>query len=215
MGELKSQKYWRKRPLEERLKNTSIPKKYISATLDNYDQENGSPDVVVYAQHWLKNIESNLDNGIGLYLFGGTGSGKTHIATSILKRAVATSETCGYFITAEQYLETSYAALDDDRYEDESFEADTIYYIDNVYDILVLDGLGTERRQSEFAKKSLTSMISKRYENQLPTIITSDIPQGKLSSIYGNRFSSIVTDCCLTVPFLGEDYRLWRIDGEG
>lgn len=215
MGELKSQKYWRKRPVEERLKNTAIPKKYVASTLDNYDEENGSQDVIIYARHWLSNLEDNLNNGTGLYMFGGTGSGKTHVATSILKRAVATHEVCGYFITTEQYLETSYSALDDDRYDDESPDADTIHYIDNVYDILVLDGLGTERRQSEFAKKSLTSMLSKRYENQLPTIITTDIPLNKLSSIYGNRLSSIVTDCCLFIPFLGEDYRLWRANGEG
>jgi len=215
MAELKSQKYWRKRPLEERLHNTKIPKKYLAATLDNYDEEHGSQDVVLYARHWVNNVEQNLNEGTGLYLFGGTGSGKTHIATSILKRAVATTETCGYFITAEQYLEVSYSSLDDERYDDESSDADTVHYIDNVYDLLVLDGLGTERRQTEYAKKSLTSMLSKRYENQLSTIITTDIPMNKLAQIYGNRLSSIITDCCLFIPFLGGDYRLWRASGEG
>lgn len=214
MTEWRTQKYWRNRSVNERLTNTNIPKKYLKTTLDNYDNEHGSPDVLEYVDQWLINFKDNLNEGLGLYFCGGTGSGKTHVATALLKRVVATHPVCGFFITADHFVQAAYAQLDDDELPEMYGDPYMMTYIQDTYDVLVLDGLGIER-QTEFTKKALTSMLNSRYENKLVTIITTDLTIDKVLSIYGKRIASILSEACLFIPFLGDDYRLRRAHGEG
>ena len=72
----KGPRYWRNRPLEERLNNLRIPRRFESMTLESYDKSIGDQDVYYAIMTWLKNAEENIANGTGLYLFGGTGVGK-------------------------------------------------------------------------------------------------------------------------------------------
>ncbi len=44
MTDWKSNKYWRNRPVEERLKNLRIPPRYKNSTFANYDVAQGSED---------------------------------------------------------------------------------------------------------------------------------------------------------------------------
>ena len=44
MTDWKSNKYWRNRPVEERLRNLRVPPRYKNCTFNNYDLEQGSED---------------------------------------------------------------------------------------------------------------------------------------------------------------------------
>lgn len=214
MSEWRSSRYWRNRPPIERLKNAHVPKRFLDKTLESYNEEEGSPNVITYVQHWLDNFEENSARGEGLYLFGGPGSGKTHVAVSVLKRLLTTQQTCGFFITTEKFIEASYDEMkNDDELPDIYGEPFLLKYINSVYDILVLDNLGGERL-TDFTKKAITSMLNSRYDNQLITIVTSEIPLNKLDGIYGPRLASLLTECCCSVPFVGPDYRKREAHGE-
>lgn len=207
MTEWRSAKYWRNRQPEERLKNAHIPKRFTKKTLGDYDTKLGSPDVVTYSQQWIDNIEHNRECGEGLYLFGGSGSGKTHVACGVLREVVLNNLLSGFFITAEKFVEASYDEMNPDHELPEMYgDEHMLKYIHSVYDILVLDNLGSER-MTDFTKKAITSMLNSRYEQQLITIITSEIPLSRLSDIYGPRVKSILSECCCVLPFLGKDYR--------
>jgi len=207
MTEWRSAKYWRNRQPEERLKNAHIPKRFVKKTLNDYDTKLGSPDVVTYSQQWIDNIEHNRECGEGLYLFGGSGSGKTHVACGVLREVVLNNFLSGFFITAEKFVEASYDEMNPDHELPEMYgDEHMLKYIHSVYDILVLDNLGSER-MTDFTKKAITSMLNSRYEQQLITIITSEIPLSRLSDIYGPRVKSILSECCCVLPFLGKDYR--------
>ena len=207
MTEWRSAKYWRNRQPEERLKNAHIPKRFAKKTLDDYNTEVGSPDVITYVQQWVENFNHNREVGEGLYLFGGSGSGKTHVACGVLREVVLNNSVSGFFMTAEKFVEASYDEMNPehelpDMYSDEY----VLKYIHSVYDVMVLDNLGAER-MTDFTKKAITSMLNSRYEQQLITIITSEIPLSRLSDIYGPRVKSILSECCCVLPFLGKDYR--------
>lgn len=208
MSEWHSAKYWRNRQPIERLKNAHIPKRFTKKTLDDYNAELGSPDVVTYVRQWLTNIEHNKECGEGLYFFGGSGSGKTHVACGLLREIVLNHQLSGFFITAEKFVEASYDEMNPDNVLSDMYSDEyMLKYINAVYDVLVLDNLGSER-MTDFTKKAITSMLNSRYEQQLITIITSEIPLSRLSDIYGPRVASILSECCCVLPFLGKDYRL-------
>lgn len=208
MGELRSQKYWRNRPAEERVRNTAIPKRFRTQTLDTFNTSEKDRDSLELIHKWIDKAPEMIENGQGLYLVGGTGSGKTHLAQAILKRVVYTNNICGMFITAEKYIQMSYNEI---KFGDELPEGyedpNTMKYLQDVYDIVVIDSLGSER-PTDFTKRTITSLIESRYHNQLTTIITSIHKLPSLDNMYGSSLQSIIKSSCLMAPLKGDDYRM-------
>lgn len=201
-------RYWRNRPAEERVANAHIPKRYREKTIDNYDEEVGSWGVTKAIRGWMSNFDTNLQNGEGLFLCGNTGTGKTHLAAAMLTELLRTKKVGGFFMTTEKFIEATY---DEIRYKEEGLP-DTysdpflLKYIQSVYDVLVLDGLGSEKK-TDFTKSAVTSLLNSRYEKQLVTIITSEYSIVGLGRLYGPRLASILQDSTLQIPFDGKDYR--------
>lgn len=203
----KGPRYWRNRPLEERLSNLRVPRRFDSMTLESYSKSIGDQDVYYAIMTWLKNAEENISSGTGLYLFGGTGIGKTHLAIGLLKDVVAKLPISGYYIPATTYLEMMYDELNNDGSLPEEYESPyTSKYLRAIYDVVILDGLGDEN-DTDFTRRSITNLLNQRINNNLPTIITSLYNPKKLSLRYGERFVSILQSACRLVPVSGTDQR--------
>jgi hypothetical protein len=80
-------------------------------------------------------------------------------------------------------------------------------YLRRIYDVVVLDSLG-EEHDSDFTKRSLMSFLENRYNCKLTTIITSNLSPMRIKSRYGERFHSILHDCCMSIPVLGDNQRI-------
>lgn len=203
----KGPRYWRNRPLEERLHNLRIPRRFESMTLESYDKSIGDQDVYYAIMTWLKNAEENIASGTGLYLFGGTGVGKTHLAIGLLKEVIANVQISGYYIPTTTYMEMMYDELNNEGSLPEEYESSyTSKYLRAVYDVVVLDGLGDEN-DTDFTRRSIINLLNQRINNNLPTIITSLYNPKKLSLRYGERFVSILQSACRLVPVSGTDQR--------
>lgn len=203
----KGPRYWRNRPLEERLNNLRIPRRFESMTLESYSKSIGDQDVYYAIMTWLKNSEENIASGSGLYLFGGTGVGKTHLAIGLLKEVITKTQISGYYIPATTYLEMMYDELNNDGSLPEEYESPyTSKYLRAIYDVVVFDGLGDEN-DTEFTRRSIMNLLNQRINNNLPTIITSLYNPKKLSLRYGERFVSILQSACRLVPVSGTDQR--------
>ena len=208
MTEWKTSRYWRNRPQQERLANANIPARYRSATFESYDPAHGSEKALNACLKWASNMDEYIEKGIGLSLCGPTGAGKTHLACASLTTVVTTKNLCGYFTTADKYIEMCYDAMRNDGELPEMYkDVNVMKYLRSVYDVVVIDGLGWEK-STEFTRKEITTLIEARYENQLTTIITTHMKIDELATMYNNKLHSIIKDATYSIPVLGSDYRL-------
>lgn len=217
MSELRSQRYWQNREPEERVRNTQIPKRFRQDTLDSFKVRKNDTDTFALINKWVDTAEKQVEDGQGLYIVGGNGSGKTHLAQAILKRVVHKYNLCGSFITADNYLQYAYNEVKFEKDIPEGYEdPNMMKYMREVFDILVIDSLGAER-STDFARRTISSLIESRYHAKLTTIVTSTLRPQQLDSLYGNGVSSILTSCCYLAPLRNEDYRIsqWMENNAG
>ena len=135
-----------------------------------------------------------------LVLVGGVGRGKTHLAAAIANEVLAGGSPCLFTVVPEllDHLRSTFAPGSDIRY-DELFEQVKIV------PLLVLDDLGTENA-TPWAEEKLYQIINYRYNNRLPTVITTNRSLGSIDP----RIASRMQDHSLAVVVIieGDDYRV-------
>lgn len=94
------------------------------------------------------------------------------------------------WISSEDYVEMYKEEWDEASDDNQRYR--TLKYIQRGFDVLVLDGLG-EEPNTTFEKKVLGSLIKKRYELGLTTIIVTPYNQMELAS-YGSRVGSYLNE---------------------
>lgn len=213
--EWRSNNYWRNRSVEERIQNLRIPARFRNKGLHTFDTDAGDKDAFDAVSKWYSSLQTNLDEGMGLLLYGPTGVGKTHIAQGLLQHAVANNNLSGAFVTTDRFMDMIYDSQKNDGmlpapYKDPNF----LKYIRRIFDIVVLDGLGAERATTEFARKEIPSLIDNRYEEQLTTIVTTPLSPNEIGRIYGQRILSILQESCYFIHVEGKDYRTAFSDAE-
>lgn len=208
MAEWHSNKYWQNRSKEERIKNLRIPARYRDKSLKNYNVDKGDEDAFDAVSKWCGTLTRNHTEGMGLYLYGHTGVGKTHLAQSAALEVVSNNNISGIFVTSDRYIDMVYDEMRNDGDLPEPYsDPFLLKYMRRTFDLLVLDGLGSERATTEFARNAIISLVDNRYEERLMTIITSILPPAELSRVYGKRLLSIIQESCYLINVEGQDYR--------
>lgn len=153
------------------LKSARLPKRYMGKTLADYKEDADNKDAVYFAQN-------SAQYGLGAYLYGECGCGKTMLAAIIAQMWLELDKSV-IFIKVP-------ALLDDLRatYNGDGNESD-IYAAMHSADLLVLDDLGMEK-PSRFAGTTLCKIIDDRYDNDAATIITSNNPLHKVERDLNN-----------------------------
>lgn len=208
MTEWHSNKYWQNRPKDEKIKNLRIPARFADKSLKNYDTDAGDTEAFDAVNNWCANATKHLTEGMGLVLYGPTGVGKTHMAQGALVHVVSLNPRSGIFITSDRYVDMVYDEMRNDGELPEAYSDPFLMkYMRRTFDLLVLDGLGSERATTEFARNALISLIDNRYEEKLTTIITTALGPSDLGRIYGKRVLSLLQESCYFINVDGKDYR--------
>ncbi|HYP42350.1 MAG TPA: ATP-binding protein [Chloroflexia bacterium] len=169
--------------------------------LGNFDPE-ASPSVRLACDI----VREYADNPEGwLLLLGSYGTGKTHLAAAIANHVVQDHHMQVYFAVAPDLLHrlrAAYAPNSETTY-DERFEQ-----IRSVY-LLVIDDLGAEQ-STPWAVEKLYQIFNYRYNNRLPTVVTSNCDLDTLDPRIRSRLCD--PDLCRFVFIEADDYRMRRMD---
>lgn len=144
-------------------------------------------------------LKAQLDNR-SVWIHGGTGTGKTHLAIAVLRDCLTRSEEVA-FISLVDLLERIKATFVDHQRGDDPFE--TACKID----VLALDDIASER-PTPFAEDILSRLVDYRYNWQKRTIFTSNAGLTDLGGIYSARIISRLLEQCDQIKLTGKDRRV-------
>jgi DNA replication protein DnaC len=164
----------------ERRWDLAIPSRYRHARLDDLEGE------LAEAKQW--DGESNV------LLLGNVGSGKTHAAVA-LARMIHESGGSVMFRSALALID-----------ELKPGGAEGAQERALVVDLLLLDDLGYERH-TDFAADRVSRVITDRYDQERPTIVTSNLSPEALEAEVGPRLWSRLFHGALRLRVAGQDRR--------
>lgn len=169
--------------LANKLGAALIPARFRDRTFESYiATEPKQVKALAVCREYAENFGEHFEAGRCLLLLGNVGTGKTHLATAIANHIMRTTTATAVYRTVGgilQHIKGSY-----DR-ESEYSEADAFAAYTKP-SLLIIDEVGATK-PTEFELASLFNIINGRYEEQLPTIVISNLPAGELSGALGER----------------------------
>ncbi|MBE7412500.1 MAG: ATP-binding protein [Leptospiraceae bacterium] len=168
--------------LEELMQKSNIPARYRYKFLSDIDLSDKNNLTLFAAHDWANSLilhlndfeywEKNNQEKKGMYLWGGTGSGKTLLACVILNELIFRyGVECRYVKINMDFLD----ALKDTYQRDSEFHGKerSILLDFTQVEVLVLDDFGVQK-DTEWALSKLYDLIDARYEEEKLTLLTSN-----------------------------------------
>lgn len=177
--ELERKKYLHMKAIKE----TGVPARFLNKGFDCYQLSGNNRQreifdaLVTYCEHF----DANLKNGRSLILSGMPGTGKTHLATGMVKSVLAK----GYRpFMADLYdcILSIKKTWNKNTDEDETQALKRLV----AYDLLVLDEVGVQFG-TETEKLILFRLLNKRYEQLKPVVLISNLKLEDIASCLGER----------------------------
>jgi DNA replication protein DnaC len=180
--------------------NEQVPFIYRTATADHTNVREWADDLVAATREQAAGrIVPAIGRHRSLLLLGPTGVGKTHQAYGVLRYLAPTGIRLTWTATSSADL---YAALRPRAGVDSETEFRRYAHAP----LLLVDDLGAAK-SSEWTEEINFRLINHRYENQLPTIFTSNVLPKELSDRVGDRCASRLIEMCDRVVIQGDDRR--------
>lgn len=150
-------------------------------------------DMLEYADRFHEKRQKN-----GLFIAGPVGTGKTHAASAIVNKIVYKYRIKPVIVNLAR------ASVE---MKNSSFNSDIFTKMENA-ELLFIDDMGTEMSE-DWLNTQVYLLIDYRYQNQLPTIITSNQSLDFISeNLYTKRVGSRLSEMCSTIMLSGEDRRM-------
>ncbi len=170
--------------IDEVIIRLGVPKKYTGFSKDKlklidnkgFGIESKIQDKI---KAWIDKNECNL------YLWGGVGSGKTHVVVALMRGLILKGKTNQFFKNVPDLLSDIRNSFREGAAENDS----DIINRYSQFQYLVLDDLGAEK-ESEYSMTALYMILNHRYENNKITIITSNMAIVEIGDKIGERISS-------------------------
>ena len=169
--------------LANKLGAALIPSRFRDRSFEGYiATEPKQIKALTVCREYAENFAEHFKAGRCLLLLGNVGTGKTHLAAAIANHIMQTTNATAVYRTVGgilQHIKGSY-----DR-ESEYSEADAFAAYTKP-SLLIIDEVGATK-STEFELATLFNIINGRYEEQLPTVVISNLPAGELSGALGER----------------------------
>jgi len=136
----------------------------------------------------IDEMEQDITDCRGYYLYGPNGAGKSYLASMLLKCGLMTYDHRAHWITPDRIKE---AFVDRTNLWDDTAN---ISMYKRIHDVphLIIDDIGKEYRgMSGYVQTVLRLLIRYRYDYLRPTTITSNMTPKEFSEIYGETLGSL------------------------
>lgn len=176
-----------------------IPLRYRNAVGDHPQVEAWVRDVASKALPPGKGARRQVQVGPSLLLVGTTGTGKTHLAYGAIRSLIGAEVGVRWQATTAADL---YADLRPRTGVDTERELRSV----SRCPLLILDDLGAART-SEWTEEITYRLINHRYNEMLPTLITTNLPIRDLRTAVGDRVASRLAEMTERVVLTSTDRR--------
>jgi DNA replication protein DnaC len=182
------------------LANSGISNSGFEKTFENFEVKNTNSFAFKHCVNWADCLGANREFKNGIFLYGPTGTGKTHLALAIAQRLIISYGLFTRVLTTYQIPRNDQDAL--------------IRLTDMGHNpVLVLDDMGAEKL-TERAAECLFILVDARTQGECPMVITSNFSPDDLErkldfSVpgYGKRVVSRLYEACDFLPVGGKDFR--------
>lgn len=177
-----------------------IPKRFTKETLDTFIPiSSQSKAVLQKAKTYVNNYDK--ENSMGMYIYGPTGSGKTHLVVGILKELLQKGYS-GVFYNIVDLLDAIRSTYDPQSLGQIKTQLES----DLNKQIFILDDFGVQRT-SPWVADRLYALINRRYQDCKTLIVTSNINMHDLELKVDKRLSSRIIGMCEEIEIKADDYR--------
>lgn len=149
-----------------------IGRRFLEVSFEREPIASLDRDIVRHVRGYLRSIESNLDQGRGLWFDGPVGTGKTSLAILVAKAARDAGRSYAVYPVPRLLAELKRT------YDRDSTEGylQVFQRLCSV-DLLVLDDLGAEK-QTEWVLEQLFSIVNERWQDERAIVVTTNVPDG-------------------------------------
>jgi DNA replication protein DnaC len=158
--------------------------------------------VVERVRVFVDELDDRLESGQGLWLMGGTGTGKTTLAMLASKAALESGHSVAIY-SLPKLLARIRRTYDSEPGSD-SYSA--FFERLTSVDLLHIDDLGAEKK-SDWVLEQLYALVNERYEERRSILITTNFDREKLEEQIGPRIVSRLTEMTEPLVLEGEDNR--------
>ncbi len=189
---------------------SGIKPRFLTRTFENFLIDTpGRKTAYTATKNYADNFSAYSANGDGLYIEGTFGTGKTHLAAAIAIQLMRDGHQV-VFKTADDMLQDIKATFDyTGRQEKEALNEF------KQCELLIIDDIGKEQA-TDWSTAQLYAIINDRYENQRPTIITTNFNEDELimaespKGTGSHRIKAIISrlhEVCTLVTMCWQDWR--------
>jgi DNA replication protein DnaC len=186
-----------------------IPAKYRGVSFDRPPVTQIDDFAVRRVRNYCEQLDQNLDEGRGLWFFGGPGTGKTTLAMLISRTALEAGRSVAIY-SLPKLLSRIRRTFDAEI--GEQSHADLFERLTTV-DLLHLDDLGAEK-QTEWVLEQLYALVNERYERQRSIIVTSNLEDDQLEEQLGARIVSRLVEMCGDPILLFDEDRRFHVSAD-
>lgn len=165
------------------LEGLLLPKRYHGCTWEKFQWPGDStlPEVVVHQIGLLRDWTGEGDDWMA-FLTGPAGTGKTFMAVATALRWITSRGYGCRFLVCSDWLQEIKSGFHDNT-------AQRALHRAKKAKLLIMDDLGAEMA-SEWVRDVVYSVINHRYNEILPTLVTSNLSLNEISQNYHDRLAS-------------------------
>lgn len=188
--------------LERKLNAVGIPNRFRGKYFSNYIADTSSKKKALEtAKAFADDFQDHFERGTTAIFSGTPGTGKSHLALAVASQIM--DRYTAFYINA---LDAIRMVRDTWRRDSERSETEVLKTFGEI-DLLIIDEVGNQYG-TEGEQVIMFDIINRRYRDQMPTILLSNLGQKGLKEYLGDRSFDRLREDGIWVAFDWESYRV-------